>query len=248
MLFNYYKSIKTSRDLDSPDKISIAVDNDISFNIGSPRDNVIDGEQFLEEDGSTDKDSEVAKEHTDEVKIKAEIAARRAKVVANNGRYVCPEESCKFRCEANEILKIHVRNKHIELWGTPVRKQKMTVRLEKTNIEEEELMKAMMYLNKSLEQEEIESRMTASSPVLNKKIRVEITEQKSEKKVTPLRIRFDAIKRGKKRKAEDGSPNEKIRSLKSDIDKVKQKKVKRLKLLQKGEQIKFKSYCIFMSR
>ena len=81
--------------------------------------------------------------------------------MANKGRYICPDTACQFFCEvriilshtklnpllilknnefmedtssslqANEILKIHVRNKHKELWGAPVKRQMMSVMLNK---------------------------------------------------------------------------------------------------------------------
>ena len=81
--------------------------------------------------------------------------------MANKGRYICPDTTCQFFCEvriiashpklnsllilennefmentcyslqANEILKIHVRNKHKELWGAPIKRQMMSVMLNK---------------------------------------------------------------------------------------------------------------------
>ena len=81
--------------------------------------------------------------------------------MANKGRYICPDTACQFFCEvriilshtklnpllilknnefmedtssslqANEILKIHVRNKHKELWGAPIKRQMMSVMLNK---------------------------------------------------------------------------------------------------------------------
>ena len=40
-------------------------------------------------------------------------------------------ENTYFLLQANEILKIHVRNKHKELWGAPIKRQMMSVMLNK---------------------------------------------------------------------------------------------------------------------
>jgi hypothetical protein len=209
--------VESVASFDSPGRVSIEVDKDISFNIDSPRKKSIEGEQFLEEGSSTDKDSEVTKEQADEERLRAMIATRRLMVAANKGRYVCPEPSCTFCCEAGEILKIHVRNKHVELWGSPLRRQKMAVRLDRRDMDRDDLQRAMMDLNKSAERPEyVDEAKEGNLDNLN--ISKGFTGNiKSEPEL-------ERKPKGKKRKADDVFHEDKVEIIKTDdkrkVDKV----------------------------
>ena len=64
------------------------------------------------------------------------IQQRRLKTTAERGRYVCPadEAECSFKCESTVLLNIHVRKRHAEMFGAPIRKQKMMIYLDPVDI------------------------------------------------------------------------------------------------------------------
>ena len=152
----------------------------------------------------------------DEQKIKEAIATRRAMVIANKGRYICPEPSCRFRCEAHEILQIHVRNRHINLWGTPVRKQKMGVRLNNDNINNDVLKSALEEYERSVEKaksENVISRAELRGEVLTELNfqTVDYNEEFITSNVTPPTVKYETAK-GNKRKAKNECTNKKVKN------------------------------------
>ena len=231
--------------LDSPSKVSINVDKDISFNLDSPKQKMVDGEQFLE-GSSTDKDSDIVKENVDEQKIKEAIATRRAMVIANKGRYICPEPSCRFRCEAHEILQIHVRNRHINLWGTPVRKQKMGVRLDKDSIKDDVMKSALREYERSVEKvksDNVISRAELRGEVLTELNfeTVDYCDEFNTLNDSPPTVKYETPKhKGNKRKAQNDCTNKEAKRFKTNTGKkdVRKKVVNRIKQLQKGKSLR----------
>lgn len=58
------------------------------------------------------------------------IHTRRLKTTAEHGRYICPDNECSFKCESKVLLNIHVRKRHVEIFGAPIRRQRMMVYLD----------------------------------------------------------------------------------------------------------------------
>lgn len=204
------------------DTITVNVDEDISFNIESPRRNRVEGEFTFKENNNTDKDSAEAKEEN-EIETKAMIATKRAMVTANSGRYLCPDLHCNFRCEAQEILNIHVRNRHVSLWGIPPRKQKMGILLGKVDVDSQMINKAAQ----EVKRKEIE---TANRGHGQRDIRRNTEGQKG--------IIGNKVNVGLKRKGSSFGEEIEVKEAKLEaaVDNTKEKAIKkRLKQLQLGK-------------
>ena len=62
------------------------------------------------------------------------INMRRLMTTAEKGRYICPNEECSFKCESKVLLNIHIRKRHQNMFGLPVKKQQMMIFLEPVSI------------------------------------------------------------------------------------------------------------------
>ena len=62
------------------------------------------------------------------------INMRRLMTTAEKGRYICPNEECSFKCESKVLLNIHIRKRHLNMFGLPVKKQQMMIFLEPVSI------------------------------------------------------------------------------------------------------------------
>ena len=58
------------------------------------------------------------------------INMRRLMTTAEKGRYICPNEECSFKCESKVLLNIHIRKRHQDMFGMPVKRQQMMIFLE----------------------------------------------------------------------------------------------------------------------
>ena len=58
------------------------------------------------------------------------INMRRLMTTAEKGRYICPNEECSFKCESKVLLNIHIRKRHQDMFGLPVKRQQMMIFLE----------------------------------------------------------------------------------------------------------------------
>ena len=67
------------------------------------------------------------------------IHTRRLKTTAEHGRYICPDKECSFKCESKVLLNIHVRKRHVQMFGAPIRKQRMMVYLDHVPIPQDTL-------------------------------------------------------------------------------------------------------------
>ena len=65
------------------------------------------------------------------------IHTRRLKTTAEHGRYICPDNQCSFKCESKVLLNIHIRKRHVEMFGAPIRKQRMMVYLDVVKVPQE---------------------------------------------------------------------------------------------------------------
>jgi len=218
----------------SPDILDSPDDSEVTLNLDSPQKQLSD--HVEEECSSTDRESVEDGEKMCQEDVKAMIATKRAMVVATTGRYLCPDHSCQFRCEASEILNIHVRNKHRELWGTPVRKQKMAVWLSSENIEASVL---------NIAKNDLRPLDCLETDECTKERGIDLVEQEISKaedinKLNDLNREEtsgnEKKQRGKKRKANDNCTSKVNKLLKTDgeKDKIKEDTVKRLRVLQKG--------------
>ena len=62
------------------------------------------------------------------------INQRRLKTTAENGRYICPNHECSFKCESKVLINIHVRKRHSDMFGEPIKRQEMKIFLEPVSI------------------------------------------------------------------------------------------------------------------
>ena len=62
------------------------------------------------------------------------INMRRLMTTAEQGRYICPNEECSFKCESKVLLNIHIRKRHQDMFGLPVKRQQMMIFLEPVSI------------------------------------------------------------------------------------------------------------------
>lgn len=62
------------------------------------------------------------------------INMRRLMTTAEQGRYICPNEECSFKCESKVLLNIHIRKRHQDMFGLPVKRQQMMIYLEPVSI------------------------------------------------------------------------------------------------------------------
>ena len=62
------------------------------------------------------------------------INMRRLMTAAGKGRYICPKEKCSFKCESKVLINIHIRKRHQDIYGLPVKKQQMMIFLEKVSV------------------------------------------------------------------------------------------------------------------
>ena len=53
---------------------------------------------------------------------------------AGKGIYICPKEKCSFKCESKVLINIHIRKRHQDIYGLPVKKQQMMIFLEKVSV------------------------------------------------------------------------------------------------------------------
>ena len=159
----------------SPSKLNIQIDDDISFSIESPSLNCTTNKEtpkrILKElqlgnveqiksnlEGSFDEDTksdiEMKKESspkmTGETDSITQVKMKRHMITAVQGRFICPSENCEFKCESKVILNIHVRKRHIDMFGSPVRKEKMKIRLSKNEIPPELLETISQSENKTV--------------------------------------------------------------------------------------------------
>lgn len=215
----------------SPDILDSPEDAEVTLNLDSPQKQLSDQEEC----SSTDRESVEDSEKMCQEDVKAMIATKRAMVVATTGRYLCPDHSCQFRCEASEILNIHVRNKHRELWGTPVRKQKMALWLSSENIDASVL---------NIAKNDLRPLDCLETDECTKERGIDLVEQEISKAEDINKLNElnhgetsgnEKKQRGKKRKANDcTSKVNKLLKTDGEKDKIKEDTVKRLRVLQKG--------------
>ena len=134
----------------SPEKLSIKVDDDISFSIESPS---ADSSTHKEtpkrilrelqlgniEQVCNNLEKSFDEETNPEIEVKNDshesmldlsdsinrVKMKRHMITAIQGRYICPSATCSFKCESKVILNIHVRKRHVDMFGSQLRKEKM---------------------------------------------------------------------------------------------------------------------------
>ena len=62
------------------------------------------------------------------------INMRRLMNTAEKGRYICPNGECSFKCESKVLMNIHIRKRHQDMFGMPVKRQKMMIFLDPVSI------------------------------------------------------------------------------------------------------------------
>ena len=93
-------------------------------------------EGSFDEDSKSDIDMKKASlpKLFEEIDAITQVKLKRHMITAVQGRFICPSENCEFKCESKVILNIHVRKRHVDMFGSPVRKEKMEIRLNRNEI------------------------------------------------------------------------------------------------------------------